>query len=130
MPEGGKRRATTAITINDTDPGNVFPPFILGSASMALGTKVVLFCTPGGDAPSMVKGKLEEMQDVKGSPNLIELYNDFITLGGIIMICENALAAKDLKKEDFREGVTLCGATTFMKEIQDATTTFSFWAQR
>ncbi len=117
--------ATTAISINGSAPGNVFPPFILGSASLALGNKVVIFCTPGG-APAMVKGELEKIQNVKGNPNLLELYNDFIKLGGQVRVCENALAAKDLKKEDFRDGVNICGATTFMGEIQDATITFSF----
>ena len=57
---------------------------------------------------------------------MIELYNGMIDLGAKIYVCELALEAKDLKKEDFREGVEIVGATTFINEIKDATITFSF----
>ena len=49
-----------------------------------------------------------------------------LALGGKIFVCELALDAKDLKKEDFREGVEIIGATTFINDIKDATITFSF----
>jgi predicted peroxiredoxin len=62
----------------------------------------------------------------KGLPNLLELYEGVRALGGKIYVCELALEAKDLKKEDLREGVEIVGATTFINEIKDATITFSF----
>jgi predicted peroxiredoxin len=69
---------------------------------------------------------MEKMQDMKGYPNLIELYNGLVELGAKIYACELCLEAKDLKKEDFREGVEIVGATSFVNEIKDATITFSF----
>jgi predicted peroxiredoxin len=117
--------ATMAITVNGTSPNNVYPAFILGSAAIGLGDKVVLFFTPAG-APALVKGEMEKIQDVKGNPNLIELYNDFTKLGGKVVVCENALSAKDLKKKDFRKRVIITGATTFLGEVENATITFSF----
>lgn len=113
-----------AITCNGSEPGNVFPPFILGSSAAASGDEVIIFFTPGG-SPAMVKGVVEKMEG-KGLPNLLELYNGLRDLGGRVMVCELALEAKGLKKEDFREGVEIVGATTFMNEIKDATVTFSF----
>ena len=69
---------------------------------------------------------MEKIQNAKGLPNLIELYNGLREVGGKIYVCELALEAKDLKKEDFREGVEIIGATTFVNMITDATITFSF----
>ena len=117
--------AKMAITCNGSEPSNVFPSLILGSSAAASGDEVVLFFTPGG-APALVKGKIEQMGKVKGLPDPIELIEGVVGLGGRILVCELALEAKDLKKEDFREGVEIVGATTFLNEIKDATITFSF----
>lgn len=114
-----------AITCNGSEPSNVFPLLILGSSAAASGDEVVLFFTPGG-ASALVKGKMEQMRNVKGLPDMVELYEGVRNLGGRILVCELALEAKDLKKGDFREGVEIVGATTFLNEIKDATITFSF----
>lgn len=116
--------AKVAITVNGTEPKCVYPPFILGSSAVALGDEVIIFFCPGG-APAMVKGVVEKMEG-KGLPNLLELVEGVRALGGKIYVCELALGAKDLKKEDFRDGVEIVGATTFMDKIRDATITFSF----
>jgi len=116
--------AKVAITCNGSEPVNVLSPFILGSAAAASGDEVIIFFTPGG-SPAMVKGAIEKMK-VKGLPDLVEMYNGLRDLGGRVMVCELALDVKNLKKEDFREGVEIVGATTFINEIKDATITFSF----
>jgi len=116
--------AKVAITVNGAEPKNIFPPFILGSSAAALGNDVVIFFCPGG-APAMVKGEVENMQG-KGLPELVELVEGVKNLGGKIYVCELALENKGLKKEDFRDGVEIVGATYFVKEIEDATITFSF----
>ena len=116
--------AKVAITVNGTEPKNIFPPFILGSSAVSLGDEVIIFFCPGG-APAMVKGVVEKMEG-KGLPNLLELVEGVRALGGKIYVCELALGAKDLKKEDFRDGVEIIGATTFVDQIKDATITFSF----
>ncbi len=114
-----------AITVNGSQPSNVFPPFILGSSAIASGDDVILFFTPGA-GPSLVKGELEKIK-VDGYPDLMELVEGFQMLGGRIMLCEITFdAKKDIKPEDIREGVEIVGATTFISEIKDATITFSF----
>jgi len=117
--------AKVAIVCNGAESSNVFPPLILGTSAIACGDEVILFYTPGG-ASALVKGKLEEMRGKKGLPDPVELYQGIVKLGGKIYVCELALEAKGLKKEDFREGVEIIGATTFMNKIKDATITFSF----
>jgi len=114
-----------AITVNGSGPDNVFPAFIIGSSAVASGDDLVLFFTLGGSL-ALVKGEMEKMSKVKGMPDLVELYDGVVRLGGKICLCELALEAKDLKKEDFRESVEIVGATTFLNEIKDATVTFSF----
>jgi predicted peroxiredoxin len=116
--------AKIAITVNGDEPKNVYPPFILGSSAVALGDELVIFFCPGG-AKAMVKGEVEKMGG-KGLPDLHELVEGVIALGGRIFVCELALENKDIKREEFRDGVEIVGATTFMKEIEDATITFSF----
>jgi predicted peroxiredoxin len=116
--------AKVAITVNGSAPPNIYPPMILGSSAAASGDDVTIFCCPGG-APTMVKGELEKISG-KGLPNIVELYDGILSLGGKIYVCELALENKDLKRGDFREGVEIVGATTFMASISDATITFSF----
>lgn len=116
--------AKVAITVNGSQPSNIYPPMILGSSAAASGDDVTVFFCPGG-APTMVKGELEKIQG-KGLPDIVELYDGICSLGGKILVCELALDNKDLKAEDFREGVEIVGATSFMASIKDATITFSF----
>jgi len=110
-----------------SEPGNVFAPMILGSSGAACGYDVTLFFCPAG-APAMVKGELEKIRDkgIKGMPDIVELWEGLLNLGGKVLVCELALDAKDLKAEDFREGVEIVGATAFLASIEDATITFSF----
>jgi len=114
-----------AITVNGSCPDNVFPAFIIGSSAVASGDDLVLFFTPCGSL-ALVKGEMEKMSKVKGMPNLVELYDGVVRLGGKICLCALALETKDLKKEDLRESVEIIGATTFLNEIRNATVTFSF----
>ena len=116
--------AITAITVNGSEPSNIFPAMILGSAAAATGDDVTIFCCPGG-APVMVKGELEKIK-VKGMPDIVELYEGIRVLGGKILVCELALGAKEIKAEDFREGVEIVGATSFLASITGASITFSF----
>ena len=116
--------AKMAITVNGSEPSNIFPAMILGSAATACGDDVLIFFTPGG-APLLVKGEMEKIS-AKGMPDLKELVEGFQVLGGRLIACELLWGAKDIKEEDLREGVEVMGATSFLGEIQDAQLTFSF----
>lgn len=113
-----------AIVCNGSEPKNLYPTFILGSSAIASGDEVVLFFTPGA-APALKKGELEKIKG-KGMPEMIELVNGVQSLGGRLLLCELALEAKDISKEELREGVEIVGATSFMADITDAQITFSF----
>lgn len=115
----------TSFVVNGGEKSNIAPPLILGAAAAGGGDKVVVFFTPGG-ATHMVKGNLEKLREGKGLPDLVNLYDGMIGLGAKFVVCELALENKGLKKEDLREEVEIEGATSYLNEIKDAKTTFSF----
>ncbi len=115
---------TVAITCNGCEPTNLYPVFVLGSAAAASGDEVILFFTPGA-GPALKKGELEKLQ-MKGMPDIMELLEGVILLGGRIMLCELALEAKDIKKEELRDDVEICGATSFLGAVKNPCLTFSF----
>jgi predicted peroxiredoxin len=118
--------AKMAITVNGTEPPNVYPPFILGSSAIASGDEVMIFFCPTG-APAMVKGALQKLNEqAKALPDLEELYKGFVSLGGRLLVCELAFDVHDFTKEDLIEGTEVVGATTFVAEAQGAQLTFSF----
>ena len=113
-----------AITVNGSEPSNLYPAFILGSSAAASGDDVILFFTPGG-APALKKGVLEGIK-AKGMPNMEDLVEGITALDGRLLLCELAFEAKDMKEEELREDVEIVGATTFVVEAQGAQLTFSF----
>ncbi len=113
-----------AIVCNGAESKNLYPTFILASSAAASGDEVVLFFTPGA-APALKKGELEKITG-KGMPDMAELVEGVKTLGGRLLLCELALEAKDLTKEELRDDLEIVGATSFMADINDAQITFSF----
>jgi predicted peroxiredoxin len=114
----------TAFVCNGSEPTSVYPTFVLASSAVASGDEVIIFFTPAG-APVLKKGVLEGMTG-KGMPDMADLLEGVMALGGRMLLCELAFEAKDLKKEEIREDVEVVGATTFISEIHDAQITFSF----
>ena len=113
-----------AIVCNGAEKNNLYPAFVLGSAAIASGDDVIIFFTPAA-APALVPGYFETVKN-KGFPDLIDLVEGIQALGGRLQVCEIILENKDMKVEDLRPGIELVGATSFMIDIKDATTTFSF----
>ncbi|MBN2619547.1 DsrE/DsrF/DrsH-like family protein [candidate division WOR-3 bacterium] len=116
--------AKAAFVVNGTENKNIIPALVLGSSAAASGDTVYMFFTPGA-ADLLKPGRIEEIKP-KGYPPAIELWNGIKSLGGKFYLCELVLEVKDMKKEDFRTDIELVGATTFITDIQEAQTTFSF----
>ena len=116
--------AKVAIVVNGDQPPNLYPAFVLGSAAAASGDDVIIFFTPFG-TPAMKPGVLEGMEG-KGLPPMKDLVEGIQNAGGRLVLCELALEAKGLTKEDLRDGVEIADARSFMADIKDANVTFSF----
>ena len=113
-----------AIVVNGSENANLYPAFILGSSAAASGDDVTLFFTPSG-APALKTGVLEAIEG-KGLPPMKDLLEGLLMLDGKLMLCELALEAKDLTKEDLRDDIHIGGATSFLASIKDANITLSF----
>ncbi len=109
------------VVCNHADAPHVMPTMIMGASGVGIGDEVILFFCPGG-AQALVKGELEKIRDMelKGLPDPVKLYDDIMTEGGRIILCELALENKGIKKEDLREGVEILNAPSFLLEAQGA----------
>ena len=113
-----------AFICNGCENDNIYPAFVLASAAVASGDDVTIFFTPPA-VPALKPGYLENMTG-KGMPDMKDLLEGVIALGGNMMLCELGLEAYEVTAADLRDDITIGGATTFMANIQDAKTTFSF----
>lgn len=114
-----------AIVCNHADASGVMPTLIMASSALTLDYEVLVFFSPTG-APALVKGELEKLRGLKGLPDPVKLYQDIRDLGGRIIFCELAFEAKDIKREDLREGVEIMKAPPFLMAAEGATMTFAF----
>ena len=124
MAENGQP-GKTVIVCNHDDPGSIMPTLIMGASAVSLGDQVVLFFCPGG-SKTLVKGELEKIGRPKGLPDPIDLFNTILESDGKIILCELALEAKDIKREDVRNGVEIMTAPSFLLDAQGADLSFTF----
>lgn len=113
-----------AITVNGSEPKNVYPAFIIGASAIASGEELIIFFTPNG-APALKKGVLENMK-VKGLPDMADLLEGVLAMEGKLYLCELAFEVKGMKPEEIMEGVTIVGATTFVVDAVGASLSLSF----
>jgi predicted peroxiredoxin len=115
------------VVCNHADAPHVMPTLIMGASGVGIGEHVILFFCPGG-AQALVKGELEKIRDMKlkGLPDPVNLYDTILAEGGKVILCELALANKDIKVEDVREGVEIMSAPSFLLQAQGAGITFTF----
>ena len=113
------------IMVNHDDADSVNAAFVMAAAAAATGEMVFMFFQPGG-AKVLAKGELEKMQEQKGLPDPVYLFDSILALDGRIILCELGLENKDINKEDLREGVELMMASTFLFEAEGAHLMFSY----
>ena len=116
--------AKVAFICNGCEKVNLYPTFVFASSAIAAGDDVLVFFTPAA-VPALKPGFLEGLTG-KGMPPMENLLEGYLALGGRLGLCELGLEAHDVTAEDLRDDLEIGGATSFMAEIQDAKTTFSF----
>lgn len=109
------------VVCNHADAPHVMPTLIMSASGVGIGDDVILFFCPGG-ANALVKGELEKIREMhlKGLPDPVKLYEDIVSEGGRVILCELALENKSIKVEDVREGVEVMSAPAFLLEAQGA----------
>jgi predicted peroxiredoxin len=114
------------VVICNNGQTGIMPTLIMGSSGIALDYETILFFCPGG-AEKLLKGELEKLGDPKGLPNPVELFNTILDQGGTVILCELALAAKDIKVEDLRdERIVIKNAPSFLMDAEGAGMTLTF----
>jgi predicted peroxiredoxin len=114
------------VVICNSDSAGVMPTFIMGASGVSIGEQVLLFFCPGG-SPVLLKGELEKFQGKKGLPDPVSLFNTILDEGGRIIMCELALEAKGIKKEDLRDSrIEILSAPSFLLDAQGAGLTLTF----
>ncbi len=115
-----------AITLNGSEPKNIYPTITIAVSALACGDEVLIFVLPSG-LPVFTEGKIAELNKaVPALPDLEEMFEGYQALGGRILVCELGFEVHGLKEEDLIEGCEVVGATTFVAEAQGAQLTFSF----
>lgn len=113
------------VVVCNSDSSGVMPTFIMGASGVSIGEEVFLFFCPGG-ANVLLKGELEKFRGKKGLPDPVQLYDTILEQGGHIILCELALANKDIDPNNLREGVEIMNAPSFLMAIQGAGITLTF----
>ena len=83
-----------ALICNGSENSNIYPAFVLASSAVASGDDVIIFFTPEA-VPALKPGILEGMTG-KGMPDMKDLLEGFMALGGRMMLCELGLEAHDV----------------------------------
>jgi predicted peroxiredoxin len=119
MNENGNGKMV--VVCNHADAPHVMPTLIMGASGVGIGEDVMLFFCPGG-ANVLVKGELEKIRDMKlkGLPDPVQLYNDILSEGGRVILCELALENKAIDPDEVREGVEIMNAPSFLLDAQGA----------
>jgi len=114
------------VVICNSDSAGVMPTFIMGASGVGIGEDVLMFFCPNG-ANVLLKGELEKFQGKKGLPDPVDLFNTILDEGGRIILCELALEAKGIRKEDLRdERIEILNAPSFLLAAQGAGITLTF----
>jgi predicted peroxiredoxin len=123
MAMNGKTKMV--VVCNNAQTG-IMPTLIMGSSGVTLDYATILFFCPGGSS-MLLKGELEKLGTPKGLPNPVKLFNDILDQGGTIILCELALEAKDIKREDLRdERIVIKNAPSFLMDAEGAAMTLTF----
>ena len=114
-----------AIVCNNAQTG-IMPTLVMGSSSVALDQETILFFCPGA-SPMLVKGELEKLGTPKGMPNPVKMFDTILDQGATVIMCELAVEAKDIKREDLRdERIVVKTAPSFLMDAEGADMTLCF----
>jgi len=125
MSEATNGKTKMVVVCNNAQTG-IMPTLIMGSSGVTLDYETILFFCPGGSS-MLLQGELEKLGTPKGLPNPVNLFNTILDQGGTIILCELALEAKDIKREDLRdERIVIKNAPSFLMDADGAAMTLTF----
>lgn len=108
------RSLVIKVTAGMEAPERCNQAFTVAAAAIASGLKVSLWLT-GESSWFGVPGKAMDLELPHAAP-LADLL-DIVLTGGMVTVCTQCAARRDIAPEDVIEGVRIAGAPTFVEEI-------------
>ena len=130
------------IIVHSGDMDKVYSALIIATGALSMGMEVSLYFTFWG-LQRLKKGKLEKgplskmnllglgkwmvkrKMEKAGVASLEKLLQDFIELGGKILVCDMTMEIMGVKKEDLRDDLIAdyCGVGTYVNEAKESAIT-------
>jgi predicted peroxiredoxin len=124
MAEDSNAKVVVNLATGLEDPERVTIAFLVGSAAVAQGKRVVMFLTKEAvrlAAPGTAAGVACD-----GCPPLARLFEQFTSGGGELLVCPICLDARQLGDMELVDQARAAGATPLFEWIGDGATVFSY----
>jgi uncharacterized protein involved in oxidation of intracellular sulfur len=113
-------------TVAGENPEKAAMPFVMAIAALALEMKAVI-ALQGNGVYLAQKGYAEKMPKPGGFPPVVKLINDFMELGGKLMVCVPCIKDRNIdEKTDLVEGTSTTAAAALNVEAIEAKAVFVY----
>jgi len=108
------------------NPEKAAMPFVMGGAALAMDMEAVIVLQGNGVYLAQ-KGYVEKMTKPGGFPPMVKLLNDFIELGGRLLVCVPCIKERNIdEKTDLVAGATTTAAGALNIEAIEAKAVFVY----
>jgi predicted peroxiredoxin len=106
------------------DPERATVPFVLANAAMAMDMTVVLLLQAEGVRLAVIDQA--KQINAEAFPPLRTLMNDFVGLGGVLMVCSPCLKARKIQENQVIPGIRIVTAGIIVAEVSSANKTLVY----
>jgi predicted peroxiredoxin len=117
-------KAVINLATGHEDAERVLIAFLVGTAALDQGKKVVMFLTK--EAVRLGLPGYAEAIEVAGAPPVSKLFGQFADGGGELYVCPICFSARALDESALLDNAKLAGATPLWEWIGDGATVFSY----
>jgi len=101
------------------DPERASIPFVMALAALASDMDAVIGFQASG--VMLIRKGCAEHVFAAGFPPLKELLDNYLEMGGKLLVCGPCVQARQIPAEEFVESATIVSAATFVAQISEAT---------
>lgn len=112
------------VTHFEDNPEKAIIPFVLANACFAMDIQPVMILQSEG-VRIAVKGEAEKIVHPPFDP-LKKLVDNYISMGGKLLICSPCVKARNIKEEDLLPNSIIMGAATVLEEISSASKVLTY----
>ena len=119
-----KKKVVYIATYAGEDPERASFPFVLGNAGLAMDVQAVVILQ--GSGVWLAKKGYAEHVHAGGLPPMKELLDNFIALGGKILVCTPCIKERKIEEGDLIEGAKPVAGATVVQECLTADATLVY----